>query len=171
MEKIVMREVCSAEEIQGLSGCTITNVSGPEDDGVGGVCLDCKDEAGNLVSFLIMEDGSWHFYDARDHVKKNLTLEQYGGIAQLFDHPMVDSICIKKLGSIAEIVIKVIGEERVEPIFAAIKGMFPMLEAIESRWDFEGEFYPMYNCGDPGYNLDISIAVMPEPRESVEGGE
>jgi len=169
--RIVMHEIDSAQELQALDGCTITSVYGHGPDGDEGLCLDCQDEGGNLVSFLITEEGTWHLHDAKDYIKKNITLEQYGGIAQLFEKPMVDSICIRNLGHMVEIVIKVIGEERLEPIFTAIKGMFPMLEAIENRWNFEGEFYPMYCCGDPDYNLDISIAVMPELKISPEGNE
>lgn len=58
--KQIYAEIHSAEELKMLQGCKITSITGG--DGGEDFCLDCADEAGNLVSFLILEDGTWHLY-------------------------------------------------------------------------------------------------------------
>jgi len=165
--RIVMREVCCAEELQALNGCTITSVYGHGPDGDEGLCLDCQDEGGNLVSFLITEEGSWHIYDSKEHAKKNLTFEQYGRIAYLFADAMVDSMYIRHLGPVADIVVKVVGQEAAARVLEDIKIMFPQLEVSESERTFEGENYPSYRCDIPNINLELALVIIP----SVEGGE
>jgi|GEM_PF-6858447 len=163
VKKTVMCEVHSAEEVQALVGCTITTVSEPDDGDSEGLCLDCKDKDGNLVSFLIMEDGSWHWHNSKDFVKKNFTTEQYGAISQLVEDPMVDCVNINNFSPMLEIVIKVFGDRAANRVLTKINSIFPMLEiGGPSEWTFEGKPRPMYSCYDPTYIPSIVVGVMPD---------
>jgi len=159
MKKIEMSEVYGAQDLKALNGCTINTVSGANGDESEGLYFDCKDEAGNLVSFLIMEDGSWHFHDSK---KKSITVEQFGELAMLTGCSDIDSVHFNSVDPLIEIVIKPIGTKAADRVLTILRGIFPKLEVRGNEWDFEGELHPLYCCGDPGYNFIISVAVMPE---------
>lgn len=169
-KKIVYQEVCSAQELQALDGATITAVYGHGADEDEGLCIDC-DKDGNLVSLLILEDGTWHFHDSKDYVKKNLTIEQYGKLTKLIDDPMVDSVHVNNAAPTSEIIIKVFGRKTADRVLTEITCIFPMLEiGGESEWDFEGRPQPMFSCYDPEYSPTIVVAVMPEDVIKDIGG-
>jgi len=91
-KKIMMSQVYSAEDLKALEGCTITSVTEPDEEDAKWVCIDCKDNDDNLVSFMILEDGSWHFHDSR---KKSITAEQYGELAMLAGCSDIDSVTLQ----------------------------------------------------------------------------
>lgn len=159
-KEIVMHEVCHYSELMALRGCTITDVLGvDEDEDAGGVLLECEDKNGNEVSFCINEDGSWHFYDAK---VVNVTAEQLGELAMLTECSDINSVSFSNAASMVEIVIKPTGANAADRVITILGGSFPMLEVTESDWEFEGETCSMYLCGDPSYNLMITVAVLPE---------
>lgn len=159
-KKIVMVEVCNHRELMSLKGCTITSVSGvDENEDAGGVLLECKDDNGNEVGLCISENGQWHFYDSR---MKNITAEQLGELAMLVDCSDIDSVHFNRLKPLIEIVIKPLGTDAAYRVLTIIEKMFPNIEAKEGEWDFEDEHRPMYLCSEPDYNLIITVAVMPE---------
>lgn len=120
-KKIVMSEVHSAQELQALTGCTITTVSdaGRGDDE--GLCLDCKDNDGNLVSFLILEDGSWHFHNGK---KVSISADQFGELALLTSCPDIDSVHFNSANPFTEIVIRSIGPSAADRVLTILKGIF-----------------------------------------------
>lgn len=62
--KQVYNEVHTAEDLKVLEGCKVTSVSAP--DGGEGLCIDCEDMEGNLVSFLVLRDGTWHLHEGEN---------------------------------------------------------------------------------------------------------
>ena len=161
MEKkiITMVEVCDSQELVALVGCTVTAVTGADGDKGEGLCIDCKDEDGNFVGFLITEEGAWHFCDSR---RKGITIEQYGKIAMLAGCSDIDTVHFNNADPLVEVVIKPIGNNAADRVVTLLKGIFPGLEVKERDWEFEGETQPMYGCSDPNYYLLINVAVLPE---------
>ena len=155
---ISMNEVFSSKEIQGLVGCRITSVQGHGTEGEG-ICMDCEDDAGNQVIFLISEDGSFHFHNGK---KKNITVEQLGELAILTGCSDIESVHFNSADPLVEIIIKPIGSNATDRVLTLLRGTFPMLEVTEDKWDFEGELHPTYQCSDPDYNFTFTVAVMPE---------
>ena len=165
VEKIEMHEVFSAKDLQSLVGCTITAIHPAE--GEEGALIISNDEAGDEVSFLITEDGSWHFHD--DKVKY-LTPEQFGELAMLSGSSDVDSVHFNTLAPMIEIAIKPIGVHAADRVMALLRGFIPTLEVMESKWEFDGELHPMFLCSDPSYDLMITVAVLPEDfTEGING--
>jgi len=162
--KIVLKEVSGAEEIKALEGCTITSVTAADDAGEG-LCFDCKDADGNLVSFLITEEGSWHFHNSG---KKSITTEQLGEIAMLTGCSDIDSVHFHNTDPLTEIVIKAIGPNAADRVLKMIKGFFPKLEITEDKWEFEGKPQPMYQCSDSSYDLMIVVAVIPNEFNDIQ---
>ncbi|HWQ40560.1 MAG TPA: hypothetical protein VN456_00820 [Desulfosporosinus sp.] len=160
-KKIVMVEVCNHQELMALKGCTITDVLGVDkNEDAGGVLLECKDDNGNKVSFSILEDGSWHFYDSK---MEGITAEQYGELAMLAECSDIDSVHFNgMIGSLTEIVIKVKGHNSADRVLTILRGIFKNLEIRESDWKFEGETCPMYLCSDPNCYFIITVALMLE---------
>lgn len=160
MEKTIttMVQVCDAQELKALEGCTITSITGGDGYRGEGLFLHCKNETGNRVDFLISEDESWHLYDSK---MEGITAEQYGEIAMLADCQDIDFVHFHGMAPIIEIIIKPIGSSAADHVLATLRGIFPRLEVEETKWDFEGEQHPMYLCGDQNYYFTITVAVMP----------
>ena len=167
MEKKIMYEVSSHKELQALKGCTITNVLGvDENEDAGGVLLECEDKNGNEVSLCISEDGSWSFYDGGT---KYLTNAQFGELAMLAGCSDVESVHFNNVDPLVEIAIKPIGTNAADRVLTILRGIFPMLKVVGSKWEFDGELHPMYLCSDPSYNLMIAVAVLPEGFNGTDG--
>lgn len=168
MEKITMHEVSAAEEIKALEGCTITSVFGNEDnEKEEWIGLDCKDKDGNVVSLVVSEDGTLHFYDSRE---KCITSDQLGELAMLAGCSDIDSVNFNNLDPLIEIIIKPIGPNAADRVLTILKEMFSGgLEINECKWNFERELHPMYQCSDPEGNLMISVAVMPKSIKGICG--
>ena len=166
--KIVMHEVFSAKDLQPLVGCTITAIHPAE--GEEGALIISKDEAGDEVSFLISEDGSWSFHDDKT---KYLTPEQFGELAMLAGCSDIDSVIFNNVKPLIEIVIKTLGPKTTDRVLIILGSLFSNLEVKESDWDFEGELHdllhPMYLCSDPNYNLMITVAVLQEDFNGTDG--
>jgi len=162
--KIVMHEVFSAKDLQPLVGCTITAIHPAE--GEEGALIISKDEAGDEVSFLISEDGSWSFHDDKT---KYLTPEQFGELAMLAGCSDIDSVIFNNVKPLIEIVIKTLGPKTTDRVLIILRGIFPMLKVVGSKWEFDGELHPMYLCSDPNYNLMIAVAVLPEGFNGTDG--
>ena len=162
--KIVMHEVFSAKDLQPLVGCTITAIHPAE--GEEGALIISKDEAGDEVSFLISEDGSWSFHDDKT---KYLTPEQFGELAMLAGCSDIDSVHFNTLAPMIEIAIKPIGVHAGDRVLTMLRGFIPNLEVVKSKWEFDGELHPMYLCSDPSYNLMIAVAVLPEGFNGTDG--
>lgn len=167
-KEIVMHEVCHYRELMALKGCAITDVLGvDEDEDAGGVLLECEDKNGNEVSLCISEDGSWAFYDGGT---KYLTTEQYGRIVKLIEDPMIDSVHFNNVNPLTEIVIKPIGANAADHVMTMLRRIFPNLEVVKSKWEFDSEFPPMFLCSDSNYSLMITVAVLPEDfTEGING--
>lgn len=159
MEKIEMHEVHGTKELEALKGCLITGISRANEDEEQGLCLDCKDESGNLVSLVILGDGSMHFCDTK---KENLTFTQLGELAMLTECSDIDSVQFNNADPLIEIVIKPIGVNSANRVIDLLRELFPKLQVCESKWNFEGEFHPMFSCCDPTYYLLINVAVLPK---------
>ncbi len=159
--EIVLGEVSGAEDIKALEGCTITSITAADDNGEG-LCMDCKDDDGNLVSFLITEEGSWHFYNGG---KKSITTEQLGEIAMLTGCSDIDSIHFNNSDPLVDIVIKAIGPNAADRVLTILKEIFPRLEVIETKLKSEGNILPMYQCSDLSYELRIYVAVIKDARD------
>lgn len=163
--KIVMHEVFSAKDIQALVGCTITAIHPAE--GEEGALIISEDEAGDEVSFLIAEDGSWSFFDDKT---KYLTPEQLGELAMLAGCSDIESVHFNNVDPMVEVSIKPVGANAADRVMAILGGIFPNLEVKESKWNFEDELHPMYLCSDSGYNLMITVAVLPKDfNEGING--
>lgn len=156
--KQIYCEVCSAEEVQDLVGCSITAVLDTSGSDGEGLCFDCKDVDGNLVSFLVSEEGTFHLYNGK---KKSITKSQLGELAMLTGCSDIDSVHFNRVDPMVETVIKAIGPNAANRVMTILKEIFPKLEVEETEWDLEGELHPMYQCSDPDYNLMIVVAVMP----------
>lgn len=154
---IMMREVHEAQELKALEGCIITSVTGPDEEGAEGVCIDCRDKDENLVSFMILENGSWHFHDGK---MNSITVEQFGELSMLSGCPDIDSVHFHNVDPLIEIVIKAKGSNAADRVLTMLKGIFPMLVVSEDKWEFEGETQPMFQCSDPSYDVIIAVAVM-----------
>lgn len=166
-KKIVMNEVYSIEEVQALVGCTITSVQSYVPDEDEGICIDCEDKDKNLVSFLIAEDGTWHFHNGK---KKKITVGQLGEIAMLTGSSDIDSVHFLRVSPLTEIVIKPIGINAADRVLTILRRIFLSLEVRENKWDFEGELHPMHQCNDQSYDFAITVAVMPRNITNDIGG-
>lgn len=156
--KIEMLEISGAQDIQALIGCTITAVTDAGEGNDEGIFLDCKDEAGNRVCFVISEDGSWHFYNGK---KKSINAEQLGELAMLAGCSDVNSVHFNRVDPLTEIVIKPIGFNATDRVLTMLRRIFPSLIVSESEWNFEGELHQIHHCDDPNYDFVITIATMP----------
>lgn len=164
-KKVKYSKVCSAQELQDLVGSTITSVQSYETVEDEGLYIDSEDEDGNLLSFLISGNGSWHFYNCR---KRNITVEQIGQLAMLTECSDIDSVHFNRDTPFIEIVIKPIGTNAADRVLTVLRGIFPKLEVSKDKWEFKGEFQPMYQCDDPSYNFMITVAVMPNDLGNVQ---
>lgn len=158
-KKIETYEVSGAQDIQALVGCMVTAVTDTGEGNEEGLVLDCKDENGNLVSLLILEDGSWHFHDGK---RENITAELLGELAMLASCSDIDSVHFNNVNPLLETIIKSIGANSANRVLTLLQEIFPRLEVRESEWDFKGKLHPMYCCTDPNYYLIITVAVMPK---------
>lgn len=166
MGNIEMREIYESSQLKNMEGCLITSVTGVNEEGDGGICIDCVDKDKNLISFISLSDGTLYFYDSK---KKTITAQQFGDIALLSGCCDVDSVHFLNAKSFTEIIIKVISPNAAERVLAILKDIFPMLVVNLGDWEFEGDLQPMYLCNDRGYCIDITIAVMPAVVEGIGG--
>jgi hypothetical protein len=98
--------------------------------------------------------------------KYELTIQQYGKLAKLIEDSKVDSIAFNNADPVTEIVIKTFGQEDANRILQYIKTIFPNLEATVRFWDYENASRPMYCMCATDYQIDITIAVLPETEGS-----
>ena len=163
-KKIVMSEVYGAQDLKALEGCTITSVTGLDEEGAEGVCIDCRSNDGNLVIFMIQEDGTMNFYNGK---KKSITADQLGELAMLSGCSDIDSVHFNNLEPLVEIIIKPIGNNAADRVMTMLKGIFSGLGVRDAEWNHEGKRYPMYCCSDQDYNFHITVAVM--PKDIIKG--
>lgn len=162
MKNIRMSEAYSAEDLQALVGCTITDVTSSEPtepDENEMLSINCRDADGGLVSFLILGDGTWQFYDGKE---EKAIIEQFGKLAMLTTYPDMNSVQFNSAWPLAEIVIKPKGVRSADRVITLLKEIFPVIEVIEDTWVFEGETLPIYHCDAESYDLTITVSVLPE---------
>lgn len=162
---IMMREVYEVQELKSLEGCVITSVTGPYKEGDEGVCIDCRDKDENLVSFIVLGDGSWHLHNGK---KKSVTAEQIGEISLLAGCSDIDSVHFHNVDPIIEAVIKVNSLNSADRVLTMLKESFPTMGAIEDKWEFEGKLQPMFQCNALDYDLMIVVAVMTKKSEVTQ---
>lgn len=147
--KQVYCEVYSPKELQALDGCKIVQVYGIGADEDEGLCLDCQDKAGNLVSFLITEDGSWHPHEGKeiqDHGDGTLTKEKILKLKpsrELDLHVAID---------VAGMNIDEVDESKVPNYSTDDKTALQLLKDLFYQEGYEVEIH-----GHPGYGWYVNI--------------